>query len=49
MYGGGYGATATPASYRAERDRLRNLLPYVPRADQDKILGGTAARVFRLG
>jgi predicted TIM-barrel fold metal-dependent hydrolase len=48
MHAGGYGAGATPAAYRAERDRLRMLLPYVPRADQDKILGGTAARVFRL-
>lgn len=49
MHAGGYGATATAESYRAERERLRTLLPNLSRADQDKILGGTAARLFRLG
>jgi predicted TIM-barrel fold metal-dependent hydrolase len=49
MHAGGYGATATGESYRAERERLRTLLPNLSRADQDKILGGTAARLFRLG
>ena len=49
MHAGGYGAGATAESYRAERDRLRGLLPNLSRADQDKILGGNAARLFRLG
>ncbi len=49
MHAGGYGAAATAESYRAERDRLRTLLPNLSRADQDKILGGTAARVLQLG
>ena len=48
FHAGGYGATATGATYRAERDRLRTLLPDLARADQDKILGGNAARVFNL-
>ncbi len=49
IHGGGFNATATPRSYRAERDRLRTLLDSLPRADQDKILGGNAAALFRLG
>jgi predicted TIM-barrel fold metal-dependent hydrolase len=49
FHAGGFGANATPKSYRAERDRLRTLLDQLSRADQDKILGGNAVRVFRLG
>lgn len=49
LHGGGFGAQATPESYRAERERLRTLLPQLSRAEQDKVLGGTAARLFRLG
>jgi predicted TIM-barrel fold metal-dependent hydrolase len=49
MYGGGYGATATPESYRATRERLRGLLAHYSRAEQDNVLGGNAARLFRLG
>jgi predicted TIM-barrel fold metal-dependent hydrolase len=48
MHAGGYGFQATGASYRAERDRLRALLPQLSREEHDKILGGTAARLFRL-
>lgn len=47
IYGGGFGAEATPASYRAERDRARSYISQLPPADQDKILGGTAARLFK--
>jgi len=47
MYGGGFDAQATPESYRAERERLRALLGHLPAADQEKILGGTAAKLFR--
>jgi predicted TIM-barrel fold metal-dependent hydrolase len=49
LYGGGYSGQATAASYRSERERLRTLLARVPQSDQDKILGGNAARLFRLG
>lgn len=48
MHAGGYGPQATGASYRAEHQRLRDLLSNLSRADQDKILGGNAARIFRL-
>jgi predicted TIM-barrel fold metal-dependent hydrolase len=47
LHGGGYSAQATAASYRAERDRLRSLLPTLSRDEQDQILGGNAARLFR--
>lgn len=48
LYAGGFGPQATPKSYRAERERLRNLLAHLSTADQDKILGGNAARLFQL-
>jgi predicted TIM-barrel fold metal-dependent hydrolase len=47
MWGGGFGPESTPESYRAEQDRVRALLPGMPAADQDRVLGGTAARLFR--
>jgi predicted TIM-barrel fold metal-dependent hydrolase len=47
IYGGGFGADATPASYRAERERIVSYLAHFSKADQAKVLGGTAARVFR--
>lgn len=46
MYGGGFGAGATGASYRASRERLRSYLGRLSVEDQAKILGGTAARLF---
>lgn len=48
MYGGGYDAKATGASYRAERERVREFLGHIPAADQSKIFGGTAAKLFKL-
>lgn len=48
MHAGGFGPQATGESYRAEHQRLRTLLADLSRADQDKVLGGTAARVFGL-
>ncbi len=49
MHAGGFGPQATGASYRTEHNRLRTMLADLSRADQDKILGGNAARLFRLG
>jgi predicted TIM-barrel fold metal-dependent hydrolase len=47
IYGGGFGADATAASYRAERERIASYLAHLPNADRAKVLGGTAARLFR--
>ena len=49
MHAGGFGPQATGETYRAEHRRLRTLLADLSRDDQDKILGGNAARLFRLG
>ena len=46
MYGGGYGARATGASYRAERERVAGLLAHLSAADRAKVFGGTAAKLF---
>jgi predicted TIM-barrel fold metal-dependent hydrolase len=48
MYGGGYGPTATGASYRAERERVAGFLAHLSESDRAKIFGGTAARLFKL-
>jgi len=44
--GGGFGATATPESYLAERERLLAFVSHLSAADQAKIAGGTAAKLF---
>jgi len=46
IYGGGFSAQASGESYRAYRDRVRDLLSHLTAADQAKILGGTSARLF---
>lgn len=46
IYGGGFGAEATGASYRAYRERVRSYLADLPAEDRAKVLGGTAARLF---
>jgi predicted TIM-barrel fold metal-dependent hydrolase len=46
IYGGGFDARATGASYRAYRERVRSYLTALSPDDQAKILGGTAARLF---
>jgi len=48
VYGGGYDAGATAESYRATRERARALVAHLSPADQAKVLGGTARRLFRL-
>ena len=49
MYGGGYGAKASGDSYRAERERIVGFLGDLSATDRDKILGGTATKLFRFG
>ena len=46
MYGGGFGAKATGASYRAERERVAGFLAHLSEADRAKVMGGTAARLM---
>ncbi len=46
IWGGGSGGTATAESYRAERERGRQLIAHLPATDQAKVLGGTAVRLF---
>ena len=47
VYGGGFGAGVTGASYRAYREKVRSYLADLSAADQAKVPGGTAARIFR--
>jgi predicted TIM-barrel fold metal-dependent hydrolase len=47
IWGGGYSAEATGKSYRAARERARSHIAFLPQADQERVLGGTAARLFR--
>ena len=46
IYGGGFSAEATGASYAQAFEKARSLLSHLSDADQAKILGGTAARLF---
>jgi predicted TIM-barrel fold metal-dependent hydrolase len=48
MYGGGFGANATGASYKAERDRVAGFLAHLSDADRAQVFGGTAAKLFKL-
>ncbi|MFP6768601.1 MAG: hypothetical protein VB859_10550, partial [Planctomycetaceae bacterium] len=46
IYGGGFNGAATPASYRAFRERVIGYLSSFSKKDRDLVLGGTAARIF---
>ena len=46
IYGGGFGAETTGASYRQAFEQARSYLHHLSTDDQAKILGGTAARLF---
>jgi predicted TIM-barrel fold metal-dependent hydrolase len=47
LYGGGFDEKATAESYRAVRERTRSLIAHFSEADQAKVLGGNAAKLFR--
>ena len=47
IYGGGFGPTATPASYRAAREVMQPYLSHLQSAEQAKIFGLTATKLFR--
>lgn len=46
IYGGGFNGMATPASYRAYRERVIGFLAKFSARDRAHVLGGTAARIF---
>jgi predicted TIM-barrel fold metal-dependent hydrolase len=48
IYGGGFSENATGDSYRKERERIAGFLAHLSKEDQCKVLGGTAANLFRL-
>jgi predicted TIM-barrel fold metal-dependent hydrolase len=47
IYGGGFEPGATGASYLAARERLLGFVSHLSPADQDKVSGGTAAKLFK--
>tara|TARA_B100000029_G_scaffold221116_1_gene218827 strand:+ start:137 stop:1096 length:960 start_codon:yes stop_codon:yes gene_type:complete len=47
IYGGGFSGSATPASYKAYRERVAGYLAKLSSQDLAMVFGGTAARVFR--
>lgn len=47
LYGGGFDAAANGASYRAAFEGARKHLAHLPAADQSKILGENAIRIFK--
>ena len=49
IYGGGFEPGATGESYLATRERLLAYVSHFPPADQDKVAGGTAAKLFKFG
>jgi predicted TIM-barrel fold metal-dependent hydrolase len=46
IYGGGFGAGATPESYRAALDNGRSYIAHLGAEDQAKIMGENAVRLF---
>lgn len=46
IYGGGFGASATPESYAASFERARSYIDHLDSAAQAKILGKTAEKLF---
>jgi predicted TIM-barrel fold metal-dependent hydrolase len=46
IYGGGFSAEATPASYREALDKARSFIDFLSEEDQTSVLGNNAARLF---
>lgn len=46
VYGGGFGADATPESYRRYREQIGEYLAHLSEAERAMIFGRTAARLF---
>ena len=46
IYGGGFGANATPESYRKARETMRPFLAHLKAEEQAKIFGLNAAKLF---
>lgn len=49
IYGGGFSADATGESYQQTFERARSYLTHLSAADQAKVLGGTAMKMFSFG
>jgi predicted TIM-barrel fold metal-dependent hydrolase len=49
IYGGGFSAAATGESYRQAFENTRSYVAHLSAADQAKIFGGTAAKMFGFG
>jgi len=47
IWGGGFEANSTPESYLAGREKALGYLSHLSMADQAKVAGGTAARLFK--
>ena len=47
IYGGGFSAAATPASYRQHREAIAEYLTHLSDRERRLIFGGTASRLFR--
>jgi hypothetical protein len=46
IYGGGFGPMATPATYRAARERVQSYLSHLKPEEQAMVLGQTAVGLF---
>jgi predicted TIM-barrel fold metal-dependent hydrolase len=46
IYGGGYDAKATAATYKAARERVASHLAHLSNAERGKVLGGNAVKLF---
>lgn len=48
VYGGGFSADATAASYRAAREQIAACLPSLSPGEMEKVFGGNAERLFHI-
>jgi predicted TIM-barrel fold metal-dependent hydrolase len=47
IYGGGFEPNSSPDAYAVARERLLSYVSHLSPADQDKVSGGTAAKLFK--